>query len=104
MIDYVSHWINLYNKKANQSFYIPENHIFVADSKKGFMTYEVDGDTFYVGLVAGDGRHWNSEIDRLAKKHKCKKILFGTYRNNPAAFTRKYGYKVAGFILEKEVE
>jgi hypothetical protein len=99
----VQRWIDLYNRKSNQPFHIPEGHRLLADLEKGFLSFEVDGEVLYVGVVSGDGRYWNEIIDQLAHKYHCKEIRFGTLRKSPAAFTRKYGYKVVGFLLGKQV-
>lgn len=73
-------------------------------NEHGFLTYDIDGDTFKMHNVYGDGRYWQNEMEKIAKESGCKKILCGTWRN-PNPMCRRYGYKVVGTgtILEKEL-
>jgi outer membrane protein assembly factor BamB len=92
--------IEKYLRKSGDQF-IYEDNIVVNDH--GFMSWMIDTDGSFVALnVYGDGEYWDSFIMQLAEKLGCTKARFAT-RRNPKAFERKFGYKIAGYIMEKEV-
>jgi hypothetical protein len=95
-------WLMLYERKTGHKFNPFLGAMIEFDEEKGFCTWKQDGKTLLAADVCGDGRHWDGFLQAKAKELGCTKIKFGTYRN-PAAFTRKYGYKVVGYILVKEV-
>lgn len=72
------------------------------ENEHGFISYKVDGDKFLWFNVYGDGKYWDEYVTTLAEGLGCKKIIAAT-RRNPAPYERKYGYKVTGYIIEKEV-
>jgi hypothetical protein len=96
-------WIAFYEKKLGHKFKPFPNSIFEFNEEKGFCVWKQDGKTLMAGDVTGDGRFWDDFLQNKAKELGCKKIKFGTYRKKPTAFTRKYGYKVVGFLMEKGV-
>lgn len=73
----------------------------------GFCVWDVNhnGDLLllHVYVVNGYGKLMDSFINELARQIKAKKIIFAT-RRNPKAFERKYGFKLVGHILEREVK
>ena len=92
--------IEKYLKKSGDSF-IYEDNIIV--NEHGFLSWIIDTDGAFVALnVYGDGDYWDSFIMQLAEKLGCTKARFAT-RRNPKVWERKYGYKIAGYIMEKEV-
>jgi len=92
--------IKKYLKKSGDQF-IYEDNIIV--NEHGFMSWMLDTDGAFVALnVYGDGDYWDSFIMQLAEKLGCTKARFAT-RRNPKTFEKKFGYKIAGYIMEKEV-
>lgn len=91
-----------YFEKSGDTSIEPDN-LIVTDN--GFATWTIDrSDNALVGLnVYGDGKYWEEFGNELAKKLGCTKIRVATKRS-PKAFVRKYGFKLVGYILEKEVD
>jgi len=73
------------------------------ENEHGFMTWAADEDTLIPINVYGDGKYWDNFLVILAKELGLKKIQFGTERNYKA-YERRFGYKLKGYILEKEVK
>ena len=73
----------------------------------GFCVWDVneDGDLLLLQVYAtkGSGKRMNAYINELAKQIRAKKIVFVTKRN-PKPFERKYGFKLVGYLLEREVK
>lgn len=80
--------------------YIVEGTLIQNDH--GFMIYRVFKEEFCIMQAYGDGKYWDNLANELAKANGCKNLKFGTKRK-PEGFCRKYGYKVSGYILTKEV-
>ena len=95
-------WLNFYEKKLGHKFCPFPNSNFEFDEEKGFCFWEQDGETLMIGDTCGDGRYFFNLLNTKAKELGCTRLKFGTYRK-PNAFTRKYGFKITGYILEKEV-
>lgn len=75
------------------------------DSKQhGFFSYDISGDTLTVIQMYGNMKHWEQVMVDEAKKHGCKKILAGTWRNGKA-MARLFKAKIiaTGTLLEREV-
>jgi len=72
------------------------------ENEHGFCSYSIDKDVLIIGNVYGDGKYWDSFLSEIATNNGCVKMRFAT-RRNPEAFTRRHGYNVVGYILEKEV-
>lgn len=89
-----------YLKRSGDDSIIEKNLI---ENEHGFMTWTADEDTLIPINVYGDGKYWDSFLVVLAKELGLKKIQFGTERNYKA-YERKFGYKLKGYILEKEVK
>ena len=68
----------------------------------GFCVYKFHEDSLVLLNVYGDGEYWNSWATEKAKQSNIKKILIGTKRS-PKGFTKKFGFKVTGYILERTV-
>ena len=91
-----------YLKKSGDDYIETENLI---ENEHGFMSWKVDGDKFVCMNVYGNGKYWDEYMNELAKQLGCKKILGGTTRKAGwKAFERKYGFKLRGYIFEKEVK
>ena len=74
----------------------------LVENEHGFMVFDIQGTTFRLLHVYGDGRYWQALAERAAKLAGCERVVFGT-RRPPAAFVRRHGYKLTGYILEKEI-
>lgn len=72
------------------------------ENEHGFMTWTADKESVIALNVYGDGKYWDNVLVNLAKELGLNKIIFGTQRNFKA-YERKFGYKLKGYILEKEV-
>ena len=72
-------------------------------NEHGFLIYRLGKDAIYVMHCYGDGKYWDKVLEKIARKYMVPKIVFGTKRNYKA-FQRKFGYKMIGYILEKEVK
>ena len=72
------------------------------ENEHGFASYKIENDTLQVIQVYGDGSYWYDFFEKLAKNHKCARVIFYT-RRNPKAFERKYGMKVVQTLMMKEL-
>jgi len=88
-----------YLKRSGDDKIIERNLI---ENEYGFMTWTADEDSIIAINVYGDGKYWDRVLVNLAKELGVNKIIFGTQRNFKA-YERKFGYKLKGYILEKEV-
>lgn len=95
-------WIKFFEKKASCKYTPLPGSQLEFDELQGFCNWKQDNDIMYIGVTCGNGMYWNNFIQLKAKELGCKTLRFGTYRN-PATFIRKFGYKVVGYILEKDV-
>lgn len=100
-------WLKLYHKKTGEYPNGWPGSDFVFDEERGFCVSIQDGDVLIIGEVCGGGRFWLRWLNQKAKELGCSKLRFWTQRN-PAAFARKYGFTLTGFVdghyvLEKEV-
>ena len=99
-------WLDEYLRKSGDDKLSPGNLVVLP---YGFVIWNIndDGDLLlshvYVAKGKGNGRKMDEFTKSLARRIGAKKIVFAT-RRNPVGFMRKYGYKVIGFILEKEVD
>lgn len=91
--------INKYLEKSGDDSVDTENLI---ENEKGFMSWGVNLDSLILSSVYGDGKYWDKFSIELAKQLGLKKIVIAT-RRSPKAYQRKYGYKLTGYLLEKEV-
>jgi len=89
--------------EKSRSEYVDETNLI--ENEHGFMSWKVDGDKFVCINVYGNGEYWDKYMNELAKQLGCKTILGGTTRKaGYKAFERKYGFKLKGYIFEKEVK
>lgn len=89
-----------YLKKSGDS-YIHEDNLI--ENEHGFLSWCLDEDGSLVGLnVYGDGDYWDKFLESLAIQIGAKRIRFAS-RRNPKVWDKKFNYKVAGYIMEKEV-
>jgi len=72
------------------------------ENEHGFMSCKVLNETLVAYQVFGDGEYWNGQLNEMAKDLGLRRIRMATIRN-PKAFERKFGFKLIGYILEKEV-
>jgi len=91
--------IKKYLKKSGDQF-IYEDNIIV--NEHGFLSWKIAEEKLVLLNVYGNGKYWDTFSIELAKKLGLKSILTAT-RRSPKAFTRKFGYNITGYILEKEV-
>lgn len=89
-------------KKSGSRKVLTDNLI---ENEHGFMSWVLDDDAFVCLNVYGNGDYWDKYMNELAKQLGCKTILGGTTRKaGYKAFERKYGFKLKGYIFEKEVK
>ena len=74
----------------------------LVENEHGFMSWTEHDDALIALQVYGDGHYWNIYLNELAKQLGYKKIIIGNKRNYKA-FEKKFGFKLIGYILEKEV-
>lgn len=91
--------IERYLTKSKDTDINPTNLI---QNSHGFMSWTVYKDYLVALQVYGDGNYWNEVLNNLAKELGYKKIMMATKRNYKA-FEKKFGFKLTGYILEKEV-
>lgn len=91
--------IEQYLKKSKDEELNTQNLI---ENEHGFMSWTEHKDYLVALQVYGDGAYWNEVLNNLAKQLGYKKILMATKRNYKA-FEKKFGFKLTGYILEKEV-
>jgi hypothetical protein len=74
------------------------------DPEKGFLEYGIDAanDGIMIHAMCGDGRFWEEKANEIAKTLGYSKAFFFV-RRDPRTYMRKYGAKIHGFILEREV-
>ena len=75
----------------------------LVENEHGFCSYKIAHGNLICFSAYGDGEHWDNFLMSKAKESGCKKYMITT-RRNPKVFERKYGFKIAGYILEKEVD
>lgn len=73
------------------------------ENEHGFCIWRIESNSLILVAVYGDGEYWNEWSINKAMKENIKNIIFATKRK-PDAFVRKYGYKVTGYILSREVK
>jgi len=88
-----------YLKRSKDSHIYTDNLI---ENEHGFMSWSVYEDKLVAHQVYGDGVYWDNYLNELAKQLGLSKIMIATQRNYKA-FERKFGFKLIGYILEKEV-
>ena len=91
--------IQRYLEKSGDQFIYEDN---IINNDQGFMSWKIAEEKLILLNVYGNGKYWDEFSIALAKKLGLKSILTAT-RRSPKAFTRKFGYKITGHILEKEV-
>jgi hypothetical protein len=69
---------------------------------EGFFTAYCQDDALFLVTGSGDGKFIDEKTIALAKELGYTKIRLQTKRN-PKAWERRHGYKLAGYILEKEI-
>lgn len=79
---------------------VPEGNL--VENEHGFCVWDIRQGAFIIVAIYGDGDFWDKWIDEKAKSVGMKQIIFAT-RRNPNSFIRKYGFKITGYILAREV-
>ena len=97
-------WVNEFLRKSGDDKIEEENLVVLPF---GFFNFFISdgGNTFVVNQAyceGNNGRKLLNVIELYAKEYGCRTIMFIT-RRNYRAFERKYGFKLAGYVLEKEV-
>lgn len=94
---------DLFLKKSKYDKVFDHLPQYYEDPEKGFFVFEDREDALCVLQACGDGK-WVDEIATMtARELGHKKIVFET-RRNPKAWERKFGYKLTGYVLEKEID
>lgn len=70
----------------------------------GFMEWSLDreNDGIIIHAMCGDGRYWEEATNDLGRTLGVSKIFFFT-RRDPRPYVRRYGARVYGVMLEREV-
>jgi len=93
--------IQKYFNKSGDNEILTDNLI---ENEHGFMSWTInDEGDFLILQVYGNGSYWDEVSQVLAEAMEAKKIIFATKRNYKG-FVRKFGYKLTGYILEKDVQ
>ena len=64
----------MYYKKTNDTsiFRIDTAKAIIrSDDTKGFLVVHLRDNTLFISMVCGDGRYWQEEWRKIAKKHNC---------------------------------
>ena len=69
---------------------------------EGFMVVRLVNGDLFVRSAAGQGKFLDEKAKEIAHQLGCKEIFFTTKRS-PKAWERRLGYKIAGYILSKEL-
>lgn len=88
-----------YLSKSGDDYVYPDNLI---ENKNGFMSWTVKNGKLILLNVYGNGKYWDEFSKELAKGLGLTSILIAT-RRSPKAYQKKYGYKLTGYLMEKEV-
>jgi hypothetical protein len=75
----------------------------VEDSLHGFATFDLRSDCIVLHCIYGDGRYWVEYFMKMAKDRGLPFLRAAT-RRNPKAIQRRLGFRVVGYVMEKEVE
>ena len=70
--------------------------------KDGFCVWRIHDDSLVLVNVYKYGEYWNQWATKKAKERGLKKVMFATKRN-PEGFERKFGFKLTGYILERDI-
>lgn len=68
----------------------------------GFCIYDCNNEALVLIQVYGNGEFWDQWAEIKAQELGVNKIMFATKRS-PKAYCRKYGYKIVGHVLEREL-
>lgn len=98
----INQWIEYYHDKSGDLFAVDLDSPMEFSEEHGFCQYNVVDEYLVLSCVCGDGKYWDAWAINKARELGLQKILFMTYRN-PAAWERKHGYKVCGYVMSKEV-
>jgi hypothetical protein len=71
-------------------------------NENGFCVWRKIDEAILLVHVYGNGTYWNQFASNKAKELGLSKVIFATKRN-PDGFIYKHGFKVTGYILEREV-
>ena len=74
--------------------------------RNGFMVYNIEPLTkrFVIMHIYGNAQHWLDIANEIARQLGCKKLAGGVKdRARKRLFQGKYGFKLVGYILEREV-
>lgn len=71
-------------------------------NEHGFMIWSVNGTEFHILQCYGDGKYWDDISTNMARTMGLKKVVFTT-RRNPETYKRRFGFRLHGYIMSKEV-
>lgn len=72
------------------------------ENEHGFCVWRVKDGKLILADVYGDGHFWDTWAEEKARELEVDTIRFITKRS-PKAFQRKYGYELAGYVMEKAI-
>jgi hypothetical protein len=91
--------LDRYFAKSGDDKIYPVN---LVQNSYGFCSFRIEDDILFIINTYGNGEYWDAYLTAIAKQNSCTKIRFAT-RRNPKTFSRKYGAKLVGYVLEREV-
>jgi len=74
----------------------------LVENENGFIVWNRYKDQFVIINCYGNGRYWDEWSNNKAKEIGCTTVFASTKRN-PAPYLRKYGGKLVGYLMEREV-
>ena len=92
-------WLKDYYERADEENHSTEN---LTVNEYGFCSWIIQEDAVLIIDCYGDGKYWQSKMEEIARENGLTKTRAATKRN-PMPYERKYGYKVIGFLMEKEL-
>ena len=95
-------WQDFIRRSDPDPFPFPLADRIYEDKDKGFVLYNIENGHIVVLAIYGDGKHWFNVMEEDARRLGIKKIR-GSTKRNPAAWSRRHGVKVVGYIIEKDV-
>ena len=95
-------WIREFYRKSGYDDAMLDTQLLFPLPHGGFFTVECRDKAMVVMTAAAPGKELAVAVEDLARKLGYKKIVFETKRN-PKAWERLLGYKLAGYVMEKEL-
>jgi hypothetical protein len=67
------------------------------------MTYVIAEGEMFIPEVYGDGKYWLERALQIARENGAHKLV-GITRRDPKAYCKFFGLRIAGYLVEREVE